>query len=792
MKVLDKKLLRDLSRSRGMLSAIVAIIAVGAACFSGMLGTFFSLEDAATTYYSRCRMADFWIDLKRAPISETSRLVDISGVAETRSRLVFPVVVDLEEIDKPLSGILVSMPETPEPVINGFVLRRGGYFTTGQDNEVIISEKFAAARNITPGSFIHLVMNGRKEKLLVVGTAISSEFTYLIPPGGMTPDNEDYGVFWAKHRYMADRFGFHGACNNVVGLLTPEARHLPGQTKDKIKRRLERFGLFGETLLSEQYSNLSLRSEMDGLKVLATVLPLIFMGVAAMILNVVMLRMAEQQRTVIGTLKALGISDHAIQSHFLKFGIIVGLAGGTVGCVFGYVISLGMINMYQQFFSFPRLESQVYPGIMLTSMVISILFAAGGSRRGARAVIAMSPAEAMRPSPPMITGKIFLERWNAFWRHLDFRSQILFRNIFRNPGRSIVGISAAMFGGAILFVAMGMYNSFKYMLAFEYNNVLRSDYIISLRHETSCSAVFEAARLPGITLAEARLEVPCHLIHDNRNKKLSLTGIAPDSRLTIPRNLCGEPTRMPETGILINRRLASELNAKPGDYLKMIPIKGKKTPRYPVVAGIIESTIGLVAYADFAYLNRLVGQTSALTSLQLRGRPNQDEKRALFRQVKRYPNLAIFSAVSRMKKKMSEEFIQSMASMTVMLIIFSGIIFFGSILNAALISISERQREIATFRVLGYRSSEIGQIFFRESLIINMMGALCGLPLGYLMLYGITKLYQNDMFSMPCVAYPSTWLLTPVLAWCFIVCAYAIISRVIRKMNWSDALKMRE
>jgi putative ABC transport system permease protein len=757
-----------------------------------MLGTFFNLKDARASYYSRCRMGDLWVDLKKAPVSTVENLNEITGISEIRSRITFPVVVDLEDVEKPLSGKVISMPEIREPVINDIILKRGSYFSLDKRNEVIVSEKFAKARNINPGSFIHLVLNGQRKKLFVTGTAICSEFIYLTPPGSIVPDNDGYGVFWIKRRYAEDLFGFHGACNSIVGLLTPEARKNPKGTMDQIQLQLEPYGVFTKTLLKNQYSNLTVNSEMSGLKTQATFLPIIFMGVAALTINVLMIRMAEQQRTIIGTLKALGVRNRDIRAHFLKFGLFVGLAGGLAGCVLGYFIASGMMVMYKQFFSFPRLENHLYPELMLAGIFISVFFAVLGTLRGVRTMMRLSPAEAMRPNPPTSTGKMILENWSFFWNRLDFRWQMVLRGIFRNKGRTVIGIFAAMFGGGILFLALGMSDSFKYMLFFEYEKILRCDYIISLRNEADYGAFFEVRRLPGVSRVEPQLMVPCHLINRNHSKKISITGIVPDSRLTVPRDKNGDAVRVPEVGFLINKRLANELHVTRGDYLTMIPVKGLKTPRQVVVAGIVETTFGLVVYADYNYLNKLINQTDALTSFQILGKLNEQEKKNLFSKVKRYPDLGSLSEINDMKKKMSKEFIQSMSFFTLVMVFFAGIIFFGSILNSTLISIAERQREIATFRVLGYQPFEVGQIFLRENFLINTLGALLGLPLGYLMLYGMAVQYQNDMFSMPCVVYPETWFYTPVIAIGFIIGAYFIIQRVINRMDWPEALKMKE
>ncbi len=792
MRTLDKKLCRDMLQSKGMLLAIIAVIAVGTACFSGMLGTFYNLDDARISYYSRCRMADFWVNLKKVPDSVVSRLNNISGISEVRGRIVFPVIVDLANVDRPLSGEVVSMPDTPEPVVNNFVLKCGSYFSRNRDDEVIVSEKFAKARRILPGTYVHLVMNGQRKKLYVVGIAICSEYIYLTPPGSIVPDNDGYGVFWIKHRYAENMFGFHGASNSVIGLLTPRATRDPGLVMDKLRRELERYGVFNVTPLSEQYSNLSLNSEMSGLKMQATIMPIIFMGVAAMILNVVMLRMAEQQRVVIGTFKALGFDNRAVMMHFLKFALIVGLIGGIAGCGLGYLIASGMIVMYKGFFSFPHLVNHPYAGLMLLGVFISVAFSVLGSFRGARKVIRLNPAEAMRPSPPAVSGRILLEHWTWFWSRMNFQHQMILRGIFRNKGRSIIGVCAAMFGGAILFLAMGMSDSFAYMLEFEYDKVLRSDFILNLRDEAGYGAVFEAARLPGISKAEAKLDVACHLINGSHSKKIAITGIMPNSRLTVPCNSAGNPVPVPETGVLINRRLADELQVSTGEKLRMVPVKGRRIAHNIPVAGIVESTFGLVAYADFYYLNKLIGQTATVTSVMMNGYPSQSERTAMFRLAKRFPKLSSLEDVNVMKKMMSKEFIDSMSFFSGVLILFAGIIFFGSILNASLISISEREREIATFRVLGYQPGEVGQIFLRENLIINLTGAVLGIPLGYLMLKGMADQYQNDMFSMPCAVAFTTWFLTPLLALGFIIAAHLVIAKVIKKLNWSDALKMRE
>jgi putative ABC transport system permease protein len=775
-----------------MLIAILAIITAGIGCMVGMLATFNNLDSAKIAYYSTCRMADFWIDLKKAPTTAIDEIASIEGISTVYPRIVKEVIVDLEGVSKPLSGKVISLPSTRKPVLNNIVLRSGGYFTGQRRNEVIVSEKFAQARHLAPGKFIHLIMNGQRKKMFIIGIAISSEFIYLTPPGAMAPSPETYGAFWIKHDYAEDVFGFHGACNNVVGLLTPEARIEPELVLKKVAAYLEQYGVFSKTILKNQFSNLSLTTEMQGLQMMATMLPILFLSVAALVLNVVMLRLVEQQRTVIGTLKALGVKNKDIFAQFILYGLIVGVTGGFTGAALGYWIAAEMTEWYQAFFTFPHLINIPYYAAIISGFIVSILFSACGTIRGVKKVILLEPAEAMRPPPPPIGGKVWLENWTFFWQRLDFRWQIVLRGILRNRGRTLIGIISAAMGSAIVLMSLGMGNSMNYMVYFQFDKVLLSDYEISLHDDVDGGALYEAKRLPGVYHVEPKLTVACTFRRNNHYKKGVITGIIPDARLTVPRNECGSAVKIPSTGILMTTRLAEKLDAKIGDTVQVTPIKGLRKPFDVTIVNTVNSTFGLAVYANYHFLNKLINEDNAISGLQLKAAQGPRIQDQFYKDVKRYPKLSSLGDIRQQKHQIQHDFVNKMNSMIYVMVAFAAIIFFGSILNAGLISISERQREIATFRVLGYRSREIGNIFLREALIINMIGAALGLPVGYWLLYIMAIHYRNDSYSMPCIVNNSTWFIAMGLAFMFIVTAFLIIQHAINKLDWSEALKMKE
>ena len=789
--VLDRKLGRDLVRSKGMLAAIISIIALGIGCLVGFQSTFTSLDMARVSYYSMCRMPDFWVDLKKAPVSRLQDLGDIPGVSEIRQRLSYPIMVDLEGIDSPISGQLISLPADPAPVIGGIVLRRGSYFTEERPEEVIVSEKFAQARNIEPGDFIHLVIKGQRKKLYVIGLTISSEYVYLTPPGSITPQPENYGVFYVKRDFADEVLDFQGAANQVIGLLTPEAAPDPDPILDLMERKLKPFGVFATTPLVRQASNLALSSEMQGLSIMAWFMPVIFLSVAALVLNVLMTRMAEEQRMVVGTLKALGYRNREIFSHFLKIGLVVGLIGAVAGILLGWWVSQAMLSFYQDFFTFPSLHGRMPPILIAISALISLGFAVAGTGKGVRSVVRLSPSEAMRPGAPPVSRKTFLESF-FFWKWLGFQWQMVLRNLLRQKTRTLIGVFAAAMGSSLVLSTFGMIDSLEYMIDFQFDRVMLSDYTLSFRTEKDYGAVHETGRLPGVYRVEPILAVPCTLTAGHRWKKGVIQGLVPGAGMTVPRDSDGRAVKVPETGLLMTRRLAEELGLSPGRRVLVTPSKGEQRPVMVEVAGVVDSMLGLSVYANYDYLNRLVGESRAVSAVQLKASQTPGQKKRFLKQIKKFPDLESFGDTARQKTVMQTTFLEKMGGMVYPLILFGAVIFFGSILNSSLIAVVERQREIATFRVMGYYPGEVGSAFLKENLVQNMIGAVLGLPLGYLMLMGMSLEFSNDLYAMPCVVAGKSWIYSLVLAFLFVLVSQAVIQRSINKLDWNEALKVKE
>jgi putative ABC transport system permease protein len=792
MKTLDRKVRRELKQALGRIVAILCIITTGVACYVEMNSVYHNLVLAKDSYYAQCQMADFSIELKKGPLSEIAAVGRLPGVVEIRPRIVFFATVDLEHKPELINAQVLSLPDRRTSVINDIVLRQGGYFTDRRDNEVIVNEAFARQHRLKPGQWIHLILNNRRQELFIVGTAISSEFVYLVGPGSIAPDPERFGVFYLKHSYAEEVYAFGGAANQVIGRLAPELRDRPEETLRQAEALLADYGVLTTTPRKDQASNRIITEEIDGIATFSGIMPTIFLTVAALVLNVLMTRMTEQQRTVVGTLKALGYSDRQVFNHYLKFGLFIGTLGGVGGCILGYYLAGWLTGIYGQFYEFPNLINRFYSGVALQGLGISLGCAVLGTFNGARNVLKLTPAAAMRPKPPVQGRRILLERIAWFWGQLGAAWRTVLRAAFRNRFRTASGIVAAALGATILVTGLMMMASMFHLIEFQFERIQRADLDLAFKDERGIDAVLEAQRLPGVDHVEPVLDVACTFTNGPYRKRGAVTGLVAGARLTVPRDEAGEPIRVAPVGLTMSRMLAEILHVEPGEVLTVRPVRGERRDLAVPVAAITDTYLGLSVYADFAYLNRLLGEEFAVSGVQLALDGTPANYREMHRELKEMPAIQNISARKDRIKNIMDTIIDTQQTFIGVLVVFAGIIFFGSVLNSSLISLAERQREVATLRVLGYTPWQIGGMFFRETVVINSIGTVLGLPLGYQLSVIIMDAYANELFRVAVATPAWLWITTLSLAVAFVLVAHGFVQRSIHQMDWLDALKVKE
>jgi putative ABC transport system permease protein len=395
---LDRKLLRDLMRLKGQMIAVSVVMACGLAMMIATRSLILTLESTRDAYYEKHRMADLFGSLKRAPLSVAQRLAEIPGVAAVEPRVVVEMTLDIPGVAEPATGHIISLPEDGPQQLNQIFLRSGRMPRLDERREVIASEAFALANRLGPGDSVKAVINGRQDTLLITGIGLSPEFVFEARAGQTLPDNKRFGVFWMNYRAVAMAYQMDGAFNDFVADLSPGAA--AGPTIEAMDRLLEDYGAAGAITRRDHASARRLDDELNVLHALAVAYPVVFLSVAAFMVNAVLSRLIRLQREQIAQLKALGYSSRQVGLHYLKFALVIVVLGTVLGSVAGRFMGGGLIKIYDLFFRFPSLVFRLDYGALSLALLVS----AGASTLGVigvvRQAVKLPPAEAMRPEPP--------------------------------------------------------------------------------------------------------------------------------------------------------------------------------------------------------------------------------------------------------------------------------------------------------------------------------------------------------------------------------------------------------
>ncbi|MFM7447944.1 MAG: ABC transporter permease [Leptolyngbyaceae cyanobacterium] len=787
MRSLDKKLVRDLGRLWGQLLAIALIVACGIASFVSMSGTYHSLKLTQAAYYDQYRFAQVFAQLKRAPLALTEAIRAIPGVGQVQPRIVMEVTLDLPNQREPATGLVVSIPEQQQPILNDLYLRQGRYIESGQPNEVLISEAFASANHLKLGDQFGAVINERWQNLRIVGIALSPEYVYEIRSGDFFPDNQRFGVLWMGQKAVGTAFNLDGAFNNVSLTLTR------GANVDDVIFRLDwllaPYGGFGAIPRADQVSNRFLSDEITQLRGQAIILPAIFLGIGAYLLHTVLSRLISTQRDQIAILKAFGYGNWEIGLHFLKLVLVIVGLGAILGTVTGIWLGSSLTQVYAKFYRFPLLRYEVHRATAVTAVVISGGAALIGAFGAVNRAVALPPAEAMRPEPPAqfrptVMERLGLQRWlSPVWR-------IILRNLERKPIQSFLATLGIALATAMLVVGHFSFDAMAYLMDVQFRIMQRDDVTISFNQPRPARSRYEVAQLPGVLYAEPFRAVPARLRFEYRSRQIAIMGLAPEGQLRQLVDSQLNSLTLPLDGILLTTKLGDLLGVKSGDSLTVEILEGARPVRTVIVAGLVDELLGVSAYMNIHALNRLLQEGAVISGAFLAVDGQQIDQ--LYRQLKRTPAIASVSLRLAMMQHMQETIARSQRVMNVVEVVFASVIAFGVIYNAARIALSERGRELATLRIIGFSRQEIAVVLLGEQALLTAAAIPLGFGLGYGLAALLTLVYNTELYRFPLIVTRASYGFALIVITLAALTSGLMIRRQLMHLDLIAVLKTRE
>ncbi|MBI4517452.1 MAG: FtsX-like permease family protein [Deltaproteobacteria bacterium] len=787
MSALDRKLLRDLRHLRGQLIAIAVVVMCGVATVVTTRTAYDSLLSSRAIYYAQYRFADIFAHLKRAPEALAATLATIPGVAAVQTRIVFEVTLDVPGLDEPATGRLVSIPARQTAVLNDLYLRRGRYLEAGRRNEVLVSEAFAQANHLQVGDALGAVLNGHWQALRIAGVVLSPEYVYEIRGSDVFPDNRHFGVLWMSREAMGPAFNMEGAFNDLALALAPGASE--PEVIAQLDRRLERYGGLGAFGRSEQISARFLADEIAQNRVSGTVLPAIFLGVAAFLLNIVLSRLVSTQRDQIAVLKAFGYSNRAIGGHYLKFAFIAVLPGAVAGTALGLWLGSLINRMYVQFYRFPVFRYEVGPEVVALAVGVSALAALLGALAAVRRAVALPPAEAMRPEPPAGFGRGLLERAGV-WRWLSVPWRVIARNLTRRPSRALLSILGMSLAVAILVVGRYFVDAVHLLAEVQFGMVQREDVAITFHEPRPARARHEVARLPGVLRSESFRVVPARLRFEHRSRRVALTGLEPGGTLHQLVDQQFHVFALPPAGVVLTSKLADILGVRRGEVLTVDVLEGERPRRTLAVAGLVDELIGLAAYMDRHSLSRLLGEGESLSGALLAVDPPAASQ--LYADLKQLPAVAAVTIRAVALASFEETLAKSLGVFNTVVVVFACAIAVAMVYNAARIALSERGRELASLRVLGFTRAEVAIMLLGEQAILTLVAMPLGSVLGYAACALISRAYQWELFRLPLVLQPRVYAFAYGVVGVAALLSALVVRRRLNHLDLVEVLKTRE
>jgi putative ABC transport system permease protein len=630
------------------------------------------------------------------------------------------------------------------PRVNDLFLRRGRWIEPGRPDEVLASEGFVTAHGLVPGDRVPAVINGRLRQLTIVGVALSPEFVYTIPPGDLVPDDRRYAVFWMSQQALAAAFDMEGGFNDVVLILARDASEQ--EVISRIDRILEPYGGLGAIPRSLQLSHWMVESELNQLQTFGFMLPLVFLLVAAFILNVALTRALALQRPQIAALKALGYTNAAIGWHYLKWAVAIGLLGVGIGVLGGAWLGSGIIGLYNDFFKFPELVFDVPVSVLLGATALTLGAAGGGAFGAVRRAVAVPPAEAMRPeAPARFRRTVFETPFVA--RHLGNAGRMVLRNVTRHPLRAAASIFGIGFAVAVLMIGLVFTDAIEQLIQTQFWEAERQDVTVTFVEPRSQAAIHELARLPGVLAVEPQRAVAVRIRSGHRERYLSVTGVPPSPRFKRIVNRYGRPARLPPSGVVLSQLLGAVLGVRPGDTITLEVLEGHRPTVDVPVAGLVDDILGLSAYMDAGALHALMREGEVFTGALLL--VDSTESARLASALKEIPAVG----GTAFKRAILRSFRETMAAnmdLTIFInLLFASIIAFGVVYNAARVSLSERSRELASLRVLGFTRAEISLILMGELALLTLAALPVGWLFGYSLSAAIVSSIESEVYRFP-------------------------------------------
>ncbi len=782
MNPLMRKAFRDLWRSRALFISVIALLALGVGIFVTMYSAFLNVKSSEDFAYEELKFADaFYIVAPPIPLRAADVIRDMDGVAVAHGRYVADIVIrNPDDRNETLSARVISVPDDDTPDINHVIVREGEYLDAASGRQALVDKLFTEYHGLEPGDSVSLVYQGKDRDFDISGAITSVEYLWkskggaelIISPG-------DFAVIMVRRNAVDDMLGVEGLINEIV------VRFEPGADTDALKaeidRYLDRYGSHQLIEKEDQLSYATLKSDLDGFGEMAVAMPVLFLVITAMVAFAMLTRIVQSQRHIIGLMRAEGFSRIQILRHYLTFPVLIALIGGGLGILWGAWAAGGFTSLYIDTLDLPFtvVVSQVW--VLVVAFVFGLTACIIAGVQPALAAARLTPSEAMRDNISSGGASVFLERLLPMQR-LPGMLRLALRNMTRGRWRTLSSIMAIAVSVALVTAVMGMRDTLDNAFDVQFNEIQRHDLkaVFAQGIDYRKTEVFESWQ--QVRRAEPIAEIPVKLVNGERSEHSVVTAVMEDATLLMPEHVAGAQP-LSTDGIFLTETLARDLGLDVGDT---VMVESERQDQEFPVAGLVRFPMGESAYMRLpqaATLMRGFHATSVLVELEdfdyTEEVTRMLELRAYVLSVER--SAAVREGFEELMA-LTNQFIGIMIAFGMSLAAFA-------VFNTVTLNVTERSRELATMRTLGFSKRQVNMLITVESLMTGVGGIILGFVLGYAIeAYLVGQMSTLD-WNMDIIIKPSTFVIVGMLTVAVLLLSQVPGLRALHKRNLAEATK---
>ena len=747
---LSKKMLRDISINKTQFISIFLMAFLGVFAFCGVCSEYYGLEQTSHDFYTDTNLADGWI--YNTTITDEA-LDEINNFStDSEKQLIVKSVGNFSNDP----DITLHFLDTNE--ISKFYTTEGEDFNLSDDSGVWLDKRFADAQNLTVGDNISFTFNGLEIEKEIKGIGYSPEYVYEASPTSIIPDFKDMGFAYLSYKAFPSDIQYN--------TLLVKFNQTPDEFRDSLDGSVEYLSFTEQT---DHVSVNQFENEMSQHKMIGDVFPIVFILVTFLTLLTTMTRIISHQRTQIGVLKAVGYKNRTIILHYMSYGFWLVLAGAILGLFLGPAIIPRLF--------YPSMTSRYslpvwHPGFDMSFVYVALIMVLSSllvSYLAARNISKENPADTMRPKAPNISTSGFLEN-SRIWNKANFNIRWNYRDAKRNKFRALMAIVGVMGCVALLISAFGMNDSMENIKHWEYDDISHFESKLIIESGASLSDIEDVRKeVNGSTIMEQAIEIKGH-----GNEKTASLLVLNDTTLISQTDKDGNPINLSSTDISLSAKTAESLNVGVGDTIEWhvvgsddwVSCKITNIHGEPLSQGIILSK------EKFDDLDLNYTPTSIITAENVDG--NHDSIKSI-------------TTLNEMKNNW-DEMSGSVMMMVSILIFFAILLAIVVLYNLGILSFTEIEREIATLKVLGFKTGDLRKLLLTQNLVFTFIGFILGIPLGFYLMTLMMNAAGDSLYYIPSLTLGNI-LLSGVITFIVSIAVNLLFSSKIKNLNMVEALK---